>query len=432
MRIADHRTVRYERTLRARISAAALALNVDLAGADSLEEEIARLLRSRELSDIWFVIATLTTVFPESAVVLEVSRSMRSNDENAAVESVIAELRELTAEQWARHPLVVEHETIVDTHFTSAGHTFGDSRAIVDALSRAVVIAGGQHAVWSSDLTALMPMTHGVAQRHYALIPRHCHYVLPDLCDEPDRAARLMSLAAHSGNSTTSVGYGLGPLVAIDSFPSPSDEDGARRYNWHLAAVRTMDRVVAVSQTAAREYAGWKLMLEGLGVQGPEVSVIAAPKQPCSWGPTRPLVWALGENAAFGDYPTVVSAADLLSSEGRMVDVRFVEANDPQDLLRRPDAVVVMAPYLTHSALLAGAAEAGVPVVAARSGFAAELAETVPVTIVEPHSVEELVSALADVLGEALVVSTATTDQYRAADAYAREFFASVGWTARV
>jgi hypothetical protein len=426
MRKPDVRTTRYERSLQPRLEAAAQVLGVDLGEAETQRMAISRLLRDREISDIWFVIATLTTVLPESAVLLDVARSVRNGDDEAAVESVIVELRELTSEQWARQPLVVEGQTIVDTHFTSAGGSFGDSRAITDGMSTAAVAAGGQHAVWATDLTALTPMKHGVAQRKYALIPRNCLYVLPDLCDEPERAARLMSLAEHSDNRTASVGYGLGPLVAVDSFPASDDANGARRYNWHLAAVRTMGQVVAVSHTAAREYAGWKLMLEGLGVTGPEVSVLPAPKERCVWPAKQPLVWALGDNAAFGDHATVLNAADLLRRQGRPIDVRFVEVGDKKDLLRKPDIVVVMAPYLTHSALLSGAAEAGVPVIAARSGFAIELAETEPIVIIEPHDVEALTGALTDLLGEAAASPSASSDGSHTVNDYAQQFLATV------
>lgn len=374
------RVRRAMRTLRpARTTVAALAADIDGHGADrrhALRERIGLLIAAlggptENGGDTAALLATLTKVMdPVDAerawLALAVLDGrlpggdlVRATVRAAELDGVPAALRKaiwsgplprlLDAGPW-RPVQVVTDRVIVDVHHTAmTDFATGIQRVTREASRR---WAAQHHPLvvgWTQSHESLRALTSAEARRAFwggppvtvptddpIVVPWRCAYLLPELAAEMDRTDRLQALARYSGTSLRVIGYDMVPLSTAET----SHEGMVPGFARNLAAVRHARYVVPISEAAGGEYRGWRAMLAGTGLPGPEIRTVvlpgvAAPADPAATEAARsrltigdlPLVLVVGSHEPRKNHIAILHAAELLWREGLRFTLTFIGGN---------------------------------------------------------------------------------------------------------
>ena len=218
-----------------------------------------------------------------------------------------------TIEQWeAEHPVVV----------VGWGSTYGGMREL-SAPER-------ENALHGTNPHAPKPKTGEVT------IPWKSTYILPELAIESERVARIAALAEFSGNRTCVIGYDCVPLTSADTIGAGMGAAFAK----NLTAVARMQKVAAISVAAKLEYQGWRRMLSGAGMSGPDIREIVLPREAGTVTDQQledarlvlitgdlPLVLCVGSHEPRKNHLAVLQAAEQLWMAGREFSLVFVGGN---------------------------------------------------------------------------------------------------------
>jgi glycosyltransferase involved in cell wall biosynthesis len=163
----------------------------------------------------------------------------------------------------------------------------------------------------------------------------------------------LVALARSSGNEVDVIGYDAIPLVSADLVPRLESE----RFGWYLAIVKHARRVLAISDAAAEEFAGFVDAARVQGLPGPEVSAIPLPVDVPVRGVERavadpPYLLCVGSHDPRKNHERIIEAARILGREGHRPRLVFVGSGSARAMRRfgaeilaaRADGVVVTAP----------------------------------------------------------------------------------------
>ena len=105
------------------------------------------------------------------------------------------------------------------------------------------------------------------------VVPWRCTVILPAPLRDATKGERLLALARFSQNRTGAVVYDAFPA---DPFIAKADPSAATFAN-ALAALSHFDRVAAISHALAVELGGWRRMLSGAGIEGPDIAAVPLP-----------------------------------------------------------------------------------------------------------------------------------------------------------
>ena len=273
----------------------------------------------------------------------------------------------------------------------------------------------------------------GHPARERVVVPWRGTYVLPELAIQPRRCAGLQALAEHSPTRCGVIGFDCVPLTS----PETSARGFAAVFALNLAAVAHFDRVVAISEAAAVEYRGWRRMLGGAGLPGPEVTPLALPEH----APTAseedlerarrrfmiadlPFVLCVGSHEPRKNHLAVLHAAELLWRRGLRFSLTFVGGNSwknddfrstlrrlvaegrPVESVSRLDDSTLWAAYRLARCTLfpslnegfglpvAESLSAGTPAITSQFGSMAEIAAGGGALLVDPRDDADLAAAL--------------------------------------
>jgi glycosyltransferase involved in cell wall biosynthesis len=324
---------------------------------------LATVLCSAGPEELWLALAVLTGELPDKSAVLRTLRSSRLDGPLAALAEELVRSDQLNSERLP-HVEVVSGCVVVDLHHTSRTEvTTGIQRVVRETVRRWDRDHELLHVGWTRSYLALRqlsteevqwalkgprpltdlekeakaalasqdaqlkPMVEGV------LVPWRCTILVPELPADPPQARRYQALAAYSGSTTGVIGYDCVPLTS----PETSAEGMAQGFTLYLAAAACFDRVAAISQAAATEYNGWRLMLSGSARSGPEVKTIpltveTTPPSEKSIRAARdlitigqlPVVLAVGSHEPRKNHLAVLQAAEVLWREGLKFSLTFV------------------------------------------------------------------------------------------------------------
>ena len=337
---------------RARRIAAAAGAGAPHAG-EALVALVAERLRAGGAAETWLALSVLRAELPTRELVLATLRRLR-------LEPTADLVREFAEHPVRRGPFgaggartvrVVTDAVFVDVHHTArTGLATGIKRVVRKTIERwdaahAVVLVG-----WGSTYGGLRELS--APERENALrgsnphakkprtgevtIPWKSTYVLPELAIEPERVARIAALAEFSGNRTCVVGYDCVPLTSADTIGAGMGAAFAK----NLTAVARMDRVATISVAAKLEYEGWRRMLSGAGVSGPDIREIILPREANPIAPEEldiarpvlltddlPLVLCVGSHEPRKNHLAVLQAAEQLWLAGRQFSLVFIGGN---------------------------------------------------------------------------------------------------------
>jgi glycosyltransferase involved in cell wall biosynthesis len=143
-------------------------------------------------------------------------------------------------------------------------------------------------------------------------------------------------MAEFSGSTAAVIGFDCVPLTSAET--TAYGMSGG--FAWNLAAVARMDRVAAISSSAATEYRGWRQMLPGAGLRGPEITAIPLPVEAADpsvevlaearellLSRDLPMVLVVGSHEPRKNHLAVLHAAELLWRDGVPFALTFVGGN---------------------------------------------------------------------------------------------------------
>lgn len=338
---------------RQRLAALLVALDPtdDAEGTESeLRGRAARLLTSAEPDRVWLSMAVLQAALPTSGGVVATRRRIRLDGADA----VLASLARRVARSGFGRPRqvrVISDTVVVDvSHTARTGLATGIQRVARNALrgwssSHELTLVG-----WSQDRTALRALSaaeqqnaiHGTAPHakrgahDVIIVPWRCTYLLPELAIESERTARIAALAEFSGTRTGALGFDCVPITSAET--TGSGMGGAFAKN--LAALARFDRIATISAAAATEYRGWRRMLSGAGIAGPDIESVMLPADAgvvddAALDRARaelvtdglPLLLCVGSHEPRKNHLAVLNAAERLWREGREFCLAFVGGN---------------------------------------------------------------------------------------------------------
>lgn len=295
---------------------------------------------------VWLTLAVLTGRLPEVATTVALARRVQLDGPDALLDEA---LRQVDPDD-DRPVVVTRDEVVVDVFQTARLPRSTGIQRVSRALARAwhsrprVRLVG-----WDDRQTSIVDLTDDELRRlltdgsvpdapppgfrRTVVVPYRATYLLPELAVGPDLTPRLQALAMYAGCRTGAVGFDCVPLTAAETTHpgTPSHFAGS------LSALKHVDRLAAISQSAAAEYRGWRTMVGASGLAGPEVTGVLLPLTASAPAPEAlaaararllvgdlPLVAVVGTHEPRKNHDAVLHAAELLWNEGHEFSLLFV------------------------------------------------------------------------------------------------------------
>lgn len=421
---------------------------------DALFSIVADAITAGGAPETWLALAVLRAELPDRELVVSTRRRLRLEPAAKVVRELVANpvRRGILGAAGPRAVRVVTDAVFLDVHHTArTGLATGIQRVVRktiqlwEANHQVVLVGWGstyggmrelseperQNALHGTNPHAKKPKTGEVT------IPWRSTYILPELAIEPERVARIAALAEFSGNRTCVIGYDCVPLTSADTI---GEGMGAAFAN-NLTAVARMEKVAAISIAAKVEYEGWRRMLSGAGLSGPEIREIVLPREAGDVTEQQladardvlitgdlPLVLCVGSHEPRKNHLAVLQAAEQLWIAGREFSLVFVGGNSwgsrdfEQQLARlqsegRPVksisaitdellwsayrlSTVTVFPSLNegYGLPVAEALAVGTPVVTSRFGSMQEIASEGGAVLVNPRDDDGIAAAIDEVV----------------------------------
>ncbi|GAA0999381.1 glycosyltransferase [Subtercola frigoramans] len=304
-----------------------------------------------DTSRLWLALAAISAQFPFALDFERFRRGATLTGTRSALDEVVRRSRRLRAPNRLVAVRIVTDAVIVDVHHTSrTGLATGIQRVVRQTIVEWKDRAGVELVGWDPRFSGLRHLSeperqnalygsvpHVPRPRTWQLtIPYRSTYILPELAIEGDRTARLKSFAEFSGNRTGVIGFDCVPLTSSETV----GEGMSAAFSKNLAALAHFDRVSTISAAAATEYRGWKRMLGGAGLTGPEIEPlllpsVAAEVAPAEFAAAReklvrgdsPLVVCVGSHEPRKNHLAVLYAAERLWREGVQFQLVFIGGN---------------------------------------------------------------------------------------------------------
>ena len=314
--------------------------------ARDVTSELLRTLHDASVNDIWLALAVLSARFPDTATTIDVLRAVRLNGPGAI-------LRAATDQMDSREParvVVAVGETVVDVYQTARMPRSTGIQRVARQLARSWAARQPVRLVgWRDDQTALVDLTDDEREhlltdgltpagpppgyRPTVVVPYRGMYLLPELAVGPTLTPRLQAMASFSSCRTGAVGFDCVPLTSAET-TSPGTPS---HFAGNLAAVGRMDRLAAISASAAGEYRGWRTMTGAAGLTGPDITAVlltteatAASEAALARARARlliadlPMVLVVGTHEPRKNHDAVLHAAELLWRRGLRFNLVFI------------------------------------------------------------------------------------------------------------
>jgi glycosyltransferase involved in cell wall biosynthesis len=304
-------------------------------------------------AEVWLALAVLRAELPPRDLVVATRRRLRLESAADVVIDIIAHpvRRGLFGVLGVRPVRVVTGAVIVDVHHTART---GLATGIQRVVRKTIELWDAEHPIvlvgWGSTYGGMRVLSeperenalHGT--RPHATKPRtgevtipwNSTYILPELAIERRRTARIAALAEFSANRTCVIGFDCVPLTSADTIASGM---GAA-FALNLTAVARMNSVATISISATTEYLGWRDMLSGAGIAGPDVREVVLPIDSAEVDDDAlavarrdlivgelPLVLCVGSHEPRKNHLAVLQAAEQLWNAGREFALVFIGGN---------------------------------------------------------------------------------------------------------
>lgn len=298
---------------------------------------------------VWLLLAVVGGRLPYAPATQAAARAALLDGPEAVVFAALDQL-DLAIRPAAVRVAVLE--TLVDLHNTVQAQVFTGIQRVARESARNWAL---QHSVtllaWTEDLSC--PRELRQAERRSILglpqgwddspdradigcrliVPWKATYLIPELAAERPRTSRQLAMARFTSTTVGVIGFDTVPLTSGET----SIVDMPGKFAGYLASARHFDRIGTISEAAAVEYRGWRTMLGGTGMSGPDIQSV-----PLAAELSEPLAGdleAARSHLLFGDLPmvlcvgtheprknhlSVLHAAELLWREGHQFSLTFI------------------------------------------------------------------------------------------------------------
>jgi glycosyltransferase involved in cell wall biosynthesis len=285
-----------------------IAQTLELDRGARTDAELAAALTTPDASAAYLVLSVLRGRIPEPDEVVNAVRTWRT-DGAAALLALAGRARDT-------HGVRVSSALVVDVHDTSRQpFTTGIQRVVRSTLASWPVPDELDLVAWTPDFAA--PRTLSASERNLALgdvsavasPPARSEVVVPfrgavavlEIATDRRRATRLRTIAEFSGSRSLAVGHDCIPITSAET--TGAGMPGA--FSRYLAALAEFDVVATTSTSSDAEYSGWRAMLSGSGVVGPEVVEVGLPS--AASDVTGADADRVREEFGLGDLPVVLA-----------------------------------------------------------------------------------------------------------------------------
>jgi glycosyltransferase involved in cell wall biosynthesis len=313
-------------------------------------------------AEVWLLLAVVGGRLPDGLATEAAARAAVLDGPTAAVAAALDQI------DLATRPAIVRiavDETLVDLHntvqapfFTGIQRVARESARNWDAVHSVTLVA------WTDDLScprelceterrSILGLPQGPdgspdrADLEYLLVvPWKATYLIPELAAERPRTSRQLAMARYTSTTVGVIGFDTVPLTS-----SETTGDGMPgEFAGYLAAARYYDRIGTISEAAAVEYRGWRTMLVGVGMSGPEIQSIplaAEVSAPLAGDMAvarsrlvigdLPMVLCVGTHEPRKNHLSVLHAAELLWREGQQFGLTFIGGHtwNSEDFMRK-------------------------------------------------------------------------------------------------
>ena len=344
---------------RARLRTLLIALGMPTDGDTSeLVGATASALATGRTDELWLAMAVLTATMPDHLAVIRAVRTARLDGPLAALDEA---LHSGAMRLYRQHSPELEHcevevitgQVVVDVNNTAKSEfATGIQRVARETARRWHRDHHPLFVGWHQDRPALLRLLPPELRRalygiepgelperrgRAVLVPWRCEYVLPELIAELDRVGALHALFRFSGNPSAAIGFDCVPLTVPETVAAEPVVIG---FAAKLASLAHVGRLATISGGAAREYGGWRSMLAGTGLPGPEISTIPLPVY--SEPPTlaaieaarrdfliagMPMVLVVGSHEPRKNHLAILQAAELLWRDKVRFSLLFLGGN---------------------------------------------------------------------------------------------------------
>jgi len=344
----DHRVA-----LKERLSLLAHVLGKDRAALkrSSLSSTLASLKNARR-SEIWLAMAVIGCRFPDERELLAASRSAQLDGPAQVLHAALSLLDTVTRPRKVR---IAEGETLVDIHDTAHTDFFtGIQRVARECSRRWRAVHGVTLTAWTDDYSCLRDLSgteidritvdhsaqtatpHGTEEAVTIVVPWKARYIIAELAAERPRTMRQLAMAKYTETTTFVIGYDTVPLTSSETSAAGMSSVFAS----YLAAARHYRGIAAISEAAAHEYRGWRQMLQGMGIAGPEIRAVLLAAE--SLEPSAdsleaasarflvgdlPMILCVGSHEPRKNHMAVLQAADSLWQLGHRFSLTFIGGN---------------------------------------------------------------------------------------------------------
>jgi glycosyltransferase involved in cell wall biosynthesis len=273
--------------------------------------------------------------------------------------------------------------------------------------------------------------------RENVLVPWRCTHLVPELRAEMEQAPRYQAFLRFSESTTGLIGFDCVPIMAAET----AIDGMSLGFANYLAAAAHVDRIATISSAAETEYRGWRTMLAGAGLPGPDICSIPLPvnaetpsetamrqAQDLLGIGTVPIVLTVGSHEPRKNHLAVLHAAELLWRQGLLFTLVLVGGNSwnsaafdaqldalrsagrpvqtfralPDDLLwaayRQAYCTVFASLHEGYGLPVAESLASGTPVITSNFGSMRDLASCGGALLVDPRQDHQLTDALRQLL----------------------------------
>jgi glycosyltransferase involved in cell wall biosynthesis len=297
----------------------------------------------------YLMLAVLTAQIPAPELIKGFTRDWRLDGLKPLLDGIVRRSR------WADRtplPIRVVREVVVDVTDTVASRfTTGIQRVARETVARwwhdparAVTLvrwdARGRRLIsLDAEQVALVVPKAGdvVVGRPAIVVPYHATFLLPEIAVSPTRASRLRTIGRFAAGRALAIGFDCIPITSAET--AGTGMPGA--FSKYLSALARFDAIAPISDAAATEYRGWRRMLSGAGLRGPEIEAVSLPfatsgvSEPSRAGALRtqlglddvPIVVCVGSHEPRKNHLTVLHACEIAWREGREFALVLVGGN---------------------------------------------------------------------------------------------------------
>ena len=422
--------------------------------ADALLSELEDALHDPQPEEVWLALTVLTCQLPDVAAVQRTIRAIRLDGPTAALSAALDQNWPVSGPVGPEVE-VVDGGVLVDVHHTARNlFATGIQRVVRETARRWIRLPDVTLIGWGQDYghfrrlspaeidgliggASMAPKAPLLSVGDRVLVPWKCTHLIAELPVEPGRTGRYQAFARFSGSTTGLIGHDCIPLTAGETV----DDGMSLNFANFLAAAAHLDRIATVSSAAEAEFRGWRTMLSGTGLPGPDIGCIPEPvhaETPSDTAlrqahdllaiGTLPIVLAVGSHEPRKNHLAVLHAAELLWREGLLFTLVFVGGSSwksaafdsqlevvrsagrpvqiiralPDDLLwaayRQAYCTVFASLHEGYGLPVAESLASGTPVITSNFGSMRDLASRGGALLVDPRQDDQLADALRQLL----------------------------------